>query len=675
MALLLDTIESSSIIDKSFTSNTSKISLQSESYLNPSILTNLSGSSDEDKKRNQQMLSSIIESPIRSNFNISTHSSDKDSEISIYVDRGENLNFLFEMIFTDSKEDNDPKSSNDIMETNFESLVDYGLEYTKMQKSNSAVFEHQAVKNINKIIRSKPITYLVQPLQKKLFEKFMIIGIERKDLELVQGRIFNTVYKFTPRILYSYPAVDINNINNDVIKKFSFPFGVRAGRMKNDSFSNLSDIIYTKKYEQMNSNCFVFTMKSPESYNFDVQLEEVIEKSNPNRLLYVICIKIKDFCQIQSEKISKQNLESWKIEKAFYIVSYYPCINFFIQFLIKMLNAIKLMRIAQIDNTNNLNNQNDYSKIDSEYIDEIVRKKFDDQIQKLINMPIPDFGKTQAIELNFEAFITETISLKIEEKKNSYLMEALWCSSFVFSYLSLKDLLFLFAAAILECRLVIMSKMPALSTGVLFVLYSLMKPFICQSHMLFNIPEKENEYLDAPGGLLFGINAGERYLKKNRLLEKYSCIYVCLDEKKVYADKVLISEIEIPKFDDLENKLAPYYYQFNNKKTHDIININPKSLGWKNREKIVNQTQEIFSKEAKAVSMKIMSIFENALQKNIIENLPKEKTFDTFGQIDYKSIAYQVLLKSKKNIEDTVFLTKFFNTQAFHYYIEQKYCM
>ena len=666
--------ENSIIMNKTFSFcllHANKISPLNGNYLNPSMQRSLSNILANDQKRNQQVLSSIIEYPIQtSQFDISILSSDKESD-AIYANKREDFTFSIQNSFTHTKEDHNSKSDISI-EINFQNFVDNISNCKNMQRSNSAVFYSQTETKQNDANGPNYTHHLskrFKPLQKKLFEKFLIIGIGKKDISLVKEGKFNVIYKFIPKILYSYPAVDINFKNNDCLKAFSFPFGVRARRMINDSFSNLNDIMFNNKYERMNSNCFVYTIKSSEAYDFEVQLDEVIEKSNPNRLLYIISIKIEDFCHIRGENANNTNQENWKIEKVFCIVTYYPCINFFIQFLIQTLNMIKFMRTSKI----NCQNEIDLSEIDSEYVNKIMMKEIEHHFEKIMNFQVPDFGKTAKIDFSFEAMKTETFSLKIEEKKNLYLMEALWCSSFVFSYLSLKDLLFLFAATILECKLVIMSKIPALSTGVLFVLYSLMKPFICQSHMLFNIPEKQLDYLDAPGGLLLGINEGESFLKNNRLLEKYSCIYVCLDEKKVYGNKALISEIAIPDFDGLEKKLAPYYYKLNNKKTRDIININPKSSS-PNTEETISQNVEFFNKDEKPVCMKIMSIFENALQKNILEHLPKEKMMNAYDQINYKSITYQVLLKSKKNSEDTIFLTKFFNTQAFHYYIEQKYC-
>jgi len=58
------------------------------------------------------------------------------------------------------------------------------------------------------------------------------------------------------------------------------------------------------------------------------------------------------------------------------------------------------------------------------------------------------------------------------------------------------------------------------------------------------------------------------------VFEEYDeCIYVLLDEKKLFGEKSLLLDIELPFFDNLEKKLEPLYSQLNNHKGHGVVNV------------------------------------------------------------------------------------------------------
>ena len=52
------------------------------------------------------------------------------------------------------------------------------------------------------------------------------------------------------------------------------------------------------KYAEINKNCFIFPLLSDETYDKSKKLDDVIEATNPSRLLYVICIKTEDFFKV-----------------------------------------------------------------------------------------------------------------------------------------------------------------------------------------------------------------------------------------------------------------------------------------------------------------------------------------------------------------------------------------
>ena len=71
-----------------------------------------------------------------------------------------------------------------------------------------------------------------------------------------------------------------------------------------------------------------------------------------------------------------------------------------------------------------------------------------------------------SIEFNLDSNnIKESLDLRIEEQSKSFLSEGGWSCPFVFSFFSLKDILF--TAVILERKIVLLSKELCLVTGTL----------------------------------------------------------------------------------------------------------------------------------------------------------------------------------------------------------------
>lgn len=62
--------------------------------------------------------------------------------------------------------------------------------------------------------------------------------------------------------------------------------------------------------------------------------------------------------------------------------------------------------------------------------------------------------------------------------------------------------------------------------------------------------------------MIQGINKGEDFLQSRGLLEEYpSCIFVCIDEEKIYMEKE--SQPEVPQLESFEKALLGYYHKFN----------------------------------------------------------------------------------------------------------------
>ena len=52
------------------------------------------------------------------------------------------------------------------------------------------------------------------------------------------------------------------------------------------------------KYAELNKNCFIFPLLSDETHDTSKKLDDIIEATNPSRLLYFVCIKTEDFFKV-----------------------------------------------------------------------------------------------------------------------------------------------------------------------------------------------------------------------------------------------------------------------------------------------------------------------------------------------------------------------------------------
>lgn len=76
----------------------------------------------------------------------------------------------------------------------------------------------------------------------KLFEKFLVIGITKKDLLDLEENVGRNneleIQNLKPKILYTYPK----EISEDVIQDFAFPFGVPAEKITGaNSFAKINE--------------------------------------------------------------------------------------------------------------------------------------------------------------------------------------------------------------------------------------------------------------------------------------------------------------------------------------------------------------------------------------------------------------------------------------------------
>lgn len=106
------------------------------------------------------------------------------------------------------------------------------------QKIQTEAFDPKITPTLKRSFHSKTNS---EVFNEKLFERFLVIGLTKKDLlSAMEGSGDNNMdpQNFKPKILYNYPK----DSNEEVIQDFAFPFGVPAEKITgNNSFTRINE--------------------------------------------------------------------------------------------------------------------------------------------------------------------------------------------------------------------------------------------------------------------------------------------------------------------------------------------------------------------------------------------------------------------------------------------------
>jgi len=515
------------------------------------------------------------------------------------------------------------------------------------------------------------------PKNKKLFEDFFIIGPSQDDMESFVKQNSDKSRGILPaKILSSYPSniSCTNEAPRASIPDFTFPFGAEIKRIKSTpSFSGLNPIIYTSSDYEQRSRCFAFPLLSR---NFEAPEEpesvwgEVIQTSNPDKLLYIICINFKDFVTMSDkgskDKKSLSRVKYWEVNKAMCFMSYYPFTTFFFDVLMKILNLLKVERMVKMTELTPTDLDR-HESVDMKFTDNFFENVIKKNLGALLSANIPTFGAL----LNFKllgSFAETQIEFKLDQQNLAYTFEVSWACTVVFRYITYKDLLWFYTALLLERKLVFLTSNIHLLTAILFVLKSLIKPFSYPFPLIFNLPEVLTVYCDAPGAALIGINKGEEYLKEQELFQQYpSCIFVCLDEEKMYLDPE--NNVQSVQFNNFERPLITYYTKLNSNFNRAIVEAKKSSKRIANKHESIKLTED---HEEREKSFKIMELFKETIEKKLLSFIPSRPIYKNNNkELDYDEIGRIIMARAKD--VDKKFLKEFLQTQIWAYYVEMHY--
>jgi hypothetical protein len=176
-------------------------------------------------------------------------------------------------------------------------------------------------------------------LENGLFNEFYIISVDKsKCLKLKE---VGEVQNLQPQVNYFFTPQQDKNFDDQkkIVPGFVFPFGVEVKKcQKTESNSELNQFIFSSHNVDRYKHCYVFTLKTEESYAQEKTNQQDDEKNqgknflsqcNPQKLKYCICVTTKDYIDGGEEKKNKKHF--YTVNNTFCLVTYYPFINFFIE--------------------------------------------------------------------------------------------------------------------------------------------------------------------------------------------------------------------------------------------------------------------------------------------------------------------------------------------------------
>ncbi|EAS00793.2 DENN (AEX-3) domain protein (macronuclear) [Tetrahymena thermophila SB210] len=413
----------------------------------------------------------------------------------------------------------------------------------------------------------------------RIFEGLMIYGPDKQEINNLKPSQTKEVFSLTPQLYFKYPEnSQIEKGREDVFQQFAFPFGVETQQIRlTDSLSQLNEIIFSNNMAEANNNCFVFAIKSEESYKFQKNKEgsiykqnehqELLDICNPSNLLYGICFRVKELVE------NGQNKNCWKTNKLFCFLTYYPFHRFFLDIISSMLNQMKMKRIEYFSRIqeNIRHDPSALSKLENEFFYNFLNKECKELLEELKKIALPSISNRLQLNFNGECF-----SYQVPNREEAKHIEAEWGCSLVLSSFEKELFVNIFLSLLLEQSVVFVSSNSALLSSTMLLFHSLLKPFRWHHPLIFNLPNNFTHLMDIPVPILVGLNKDKTYVYQNNLAQKHeNCLFVLLDENIELLNSDLVSHIQDSLFyQHLVEKVSNYFDDLERDNTDDSNNMN-----------------------------------------------------------------------------------------------------
>ncbi|GAM26728.1 hypothetical protein SAMD00019534_099030 [Acytostelium subglobosum LB1] len=347
-----------------------------------------------------------------------------------------------------------------------------------------------------------------------LFDHFLVVGLP-STLNLTCTRDEER-QRHKPEILYSYPPD--TPLPNDMIAQFCFPNGVISrSSMRSDSSSSLNSVAFCNLSHLLNpAHSFVFLLNTPST------------------LYYGVCItKEEELCTLPTfipapEKTAKDTEEADTTEqrrksfrktydfiapRVYCFLSRFPFFNLHFQMLHSILERERMFMLFSMTqakdpscNIATMDIINMYYQVNMETVKDKIQFKVPGQDYKT-DFHCPQGGEDRMI--------------------------ADWSLFTMSESMSLEDIVNIFAWAMVERSILVVSKELGNISAFIFSFIALLKPYVWQCCFIPILPDSLLETLDAPFPFFIGINE----LPPEILKTKKDYLIVDIDSKRViYPD-------------------------------------------------------------------------------------------------------------------------------------------
>eukprot|EP01114_Cavostelium_apophysatum_P012324 TRINITY_DN2744_c0_g1_i3.p1 TRINITY_DN2744_c0_g1~~TRINITY_DN2744_c0_g1_i3.p1 ORF type:complete len:611 (+),score=131.35 TRINITY_DN2744_c0_g1_i3:35-1867(+) len=357
-----------------------------------------------------------------------------------------------------------------------------------------------------------------------LFEHFLVVGVPQWKCEKLRP---NDVVE--AEILYKFPAN--KPLGSDKIASFCFPDSIIISSIKRTpSCSGLNELVFGQSYLYNSHHSYMFRL------------------SGENSVLYGVCITKTEFIEDVPTFFNatnttehafnlRDNRPNYKAAPRCYcIVSAYPHFAFHFEVLRCILGQDRIYRImkSQTDDESAVLHFSEGLKSI-----ELLRQNY------RINTPQPgtklDFeipGQHQPKDFIYPSGDSEGKLI------------ADWVLVATFKMMTLENILLMFAAALLEKPIVVVSRNLSAVSCVAFSMVPLLRPFVWQGLLIPILPRKLSDILGAPVPYIVGIQAAD--------VENVDSVIINLDKNTVKHPQVDLQRL--PEAKKLLQNLQPQHY-------------------------------------------------------------------------------------------------------------------
>lgn len=459
--------------------------------------------------------------------------------------------------------------------------------------------------------------------------------------------------------------------------KYIVPFRrVLSTQKVEANFKSLSQILYRDQALQrgLDIGCVAF----PNSKNYAVSVDEFEMEVNPKGSVFYYFIKTEDFViSPETSDPAKDFLVFDFFQKFIVIKTLRPLSHFFSELLIQLNFSMRKERAELFSSLTQR------GEISAQQTLELSSKKFlqsdllviKDLLRKSREWN-PNFGNELKLPIS-------NFSIKILNKKSSYLSETEHFFASVLYKLSFEDFLLLFLAIFLEKSVVFVSEKASVVTGAISAFQALIYPFKWSHLVFYSVPESSLEVLRMKIPSLFGICVNSSIaLNQIMPIDDNSKIWAFLDLGLVFCPESVSSSIAIPKFDGFLIKSQKIFVECFSEtfsptteiayKNTDVSNVQTlKTISFDEFFKLADMSAKsnfkkpvIYERQAsrsldREDLCQIFFYFRFFLNSFLISRLPRKKQDekDTSISIDLRKFS-----ESESDIE---FLKLFFETKAF----------